>query len=144
MVLYKEHVRNECVSGQYKYVFELIKYDNDDKLVLQEVKLYLKDGEKEIGHFKVEGFLHDTTNSPYNSGRTMDMTIDLDPTHHKKGLSRSMMKYLFKNSEEYFGKIPLDHNIYIDADGSAGFWDAIGMSPNRRTYETSRDQLEGA
>lgn len=72
----------------------------------------------------------------------MDMTIFLEPRHTGKGLSKKMMKYLFECSENIFGKIPNDHNIYIDADGSDWFWNKIGMKEN--TNYTSEQDEEGA
>lgn len=152
-------LQTECRNDDgFRFVFEL-KIVPGERIVSQIVNLYHNDSKDEIGYFKVDGYsnhvnnitnLKDEIGSPYNlfhnmnmtntMGMTkiMDMTIDLKPIYHKKGLSRRMMKYLFDNSEKYFGEISLDHNIYIDADGSAGFWDAIGMKPNR-TYDTVRE-----
>lgn len=135
-------VQREFVDGEYKFIFKLYKQENNPHY-LQIVTLYFMNDQNEIGHFKVEGFSNGN-GSPYKSGRTMDMTIYLDSIHNGKGLARLMMKYLFESSENYFGEIPGDHNIYIDADGSNGFWDAIGMKLNIRTYETQRNHLEGA
>ena len=134
-------LQTECRNEDgFRFVFEL-KKDPRERLVSQIVTLYHnKDSTKEIGHFKVEGYSeHVNIVSPYNLGHTMDMTIYLDDDFQGKGLARSMMKYLFKNSESYFGSIPLEQNIYIDADGSDGFWDWIGMKPNIRTYNTVRE-----
>ena len=140
-------LQTECRNDDgFRFVFEL-KIVPGERIVSQIVNLYHNDSKDEIGYFKVDGYsnhvnnitnLKDKIGSPYNLFHNMDMTIDLEPIYHKKGLSRRMMKYLFDNSKKYFGKISLDHNIYIDADGSAGFWDAIGMKPNR-TYDTVRE-----
>jgi hypothetical protein len=135
--------RFEQTIGDYKYVFKLYNSENDP-YYLQMVTLYYQDMNNDIGHFKVEGFSDGNGNrTPYNSGRTMDMTIFLEPEHTGRGLSRGMIKYLFTCSEEIFKGIPNDHNIYIDADGSNGFWYAIGMRTNKY-YTTERNQLEGA
>ena len=133
-------LQKECRNEDgFRFVFEL-KKDPRERYVSQIVTLYdNEDTTKEIGHFKVDGFSEDVNIvSPYNLHHTMDMTILLNDEFQKRGLSRSMIKYLFENSESYFGSIPLHQNIYIDADGSDKFWDCIGMRPNTRTYTTVR------
>lgn len=129
------------VDGEYIYVYEMINKE-DNPHYLQTVTLYEKKSDTEVGHFKVDGFSGNGNESPYKSGRTMEMTIFLEPEHTRKGLSKKMMKYLFECSEKIFGPIPNDHNIYIDADASDWFWNKIGMKENR--YYTSQRDLEGA
>ena len=133
--------RFEQVDGNYMFVYEIKKYENNPHY-LQTVTLYYDNYENEVGHFKVDGFSGNGNESPYNSGRTMDMTIFLEPEHTGKGLSKKMMKYLFECSENIFGKIQNDHNIYIDADGSDWFWNKIGMIDNTN-YISEQDE-EGA
>jgi len=103
------------VDNEYIFVYEIIKKE-DNPQYSQSVTLYYENRENEVGHFKVDGFSGNRKKSPYNSGHTMDMTIFLEPEHTGKRLSKKMMKYLFECSENIFGKIPNDHNIYIDAD----------------------------
>lgn len=129
------------VDNEYIFVYEIIKKE-DNPQYSQSVTLYYENRENEVGHFKVDGFSGNRKKSPYNSGRTMDMTIFLEPEHTGKRLSKKMMKYLFECSENIFGKIPNDHNIYIDADGSDWFWNKIGMIDNTN-YISEQDE-EGA
>ena len=49
-----------------------------------------------------------------------------------------MCKFLIKNVKD----IRMDQLLFIDADASDGFWEHIGMKPNK--YYNTRRNLEGA
>jgi hypothetical protein len=83
----------------------------------------------------------------YNSG-LLDMSIYIedDPSQtlniclRGKGLARLMIGFLIINNIEPIRK---DQLIFIDSDASAGFWDIIGMIPNRY-YERNDRQVIGS
>ena len=88
---------------------------------------------EELGDFSIFGRLNIDT---------LDMSIYIDdnPNLRNKGLARLMIGYLVMSmmSSEPILK---DTLIYIDADGSAGFWDHIGMSENRDYERTGRNVI---
>ena len=89
---------------------------------------------EELGDFSIDGRLNIDTLS-------MNIYIEDDNTNlRNKGLARLMIGYLamcMMSSEP----ILKDTLIYIDADGSAGFWDHIGMSENRYYERTGRNVI---
>jgi hypothetical protein len=81
------------------------------------------DKDKEIGSFSMGSHP-----SAQFIGSTVDMTIHIEDSHLRTGLSRKMMRDLFAHIIDELG-FP-DCSIYIDTDASSGFWDHIGMIPN--------------
>jgi len=88
---------------------------------------------EELGDFSIDGILNVDTLS-------MNIYIEDKPELRAKGLARLMIGYLamcMMSAEP----ILKDTLIYIDADGSAGFWDHIGMSENRYYERFNRNVI---
>jgi len=77
---------------------------------------------KEIGYFSI----HE---------ETWSMSIYIDEKFQKKGYSRQLIKTVIEPLKE-------TQLLYIDTDASGGFWDHIGMKPNRH-YQSKR-KIQGA
>ena len=100
--------------------------------------VFLSDSEIR-GEFRISGTnwvsLDESDSKKYDSfnGRTSSMGINLDDTLQKKGLSRIIIKYMIKILQN---KGISDHQkLFIDGDGSGGFWDSIGMRENPYGYD---------
>jgi GNAT superfamily N-acetyltransferase len=90
---------------------------------------------KECGSFTVGAI------GGFRSGHTMSMEISIDEEHQKKGYSKRLIKALCQ-----FIRI-IEPNcteqlLFIDTDASGGFWEHIGMKPNRY-YERFTPDREG-
>ena len=99
---------------------------------------YVCDQGAEYGSFEIDG-------PGFDTGETMSMSISIHESQLGKGYAKNLIRETceFIKMEE-FGKIRKDQLLFIDTDASLGFWQYIGMSPNKY-YETSgrnRD-LEG-
>lgn len=88
---------------------------------------------KECGSFIIGGI------GGFHSGHTMSMEISIEEEHQKKGYSKLLIRTLcqFIRIEVYEGQL-----LFIDTDASVGFWDHIGMKPNRY-YERFTPEREG-
>ena len=88
----------------------------------------------ELGHF--------TIHEHYDKFRMLEMTIGIDENYqgkgHAKGLINKLCIYLIENCPAKFN----NKNVYIDADGSGGFWDKIGMKENDE-FCSRPDNYEG-
>ncbi len=77
----------------------------------------------------------------FRSGHTMSMEISIDEEHQKKGYStlliRTLCKFIRTIDVRWEGQL-----LFIDTDASGGFWDHIGMKPNRY-YERFTADREG-
>ena len=109
------------------------------------VKLYHN---KKIGHFTIEGQYnpktgYKNTGDYFDSGNTCSMTINIDESYQGKGLSPIIINYMIHNIERDYPKIRDDQYLYIDADGSAGFWNSIGMKEHEYSFDTTSEELEG-
>ena len=77
----------------------------------------------------------------FHSGHTMTMDINIDDEHKKKGYSVRLIRTLC----EFIKECRVQHEgqlLFIDTDASGGFWDHIGMIPNRY-YERFTNDREG-
>ena len=83
---------------------------------------FLKVDGKEVGYFSIH--------KP-----SWSMSISIEPEYQNKGYARQLMKPIINS-------LPDTQLLYIDTDASQGFWDHIGMKPNR--HYTSRRLIEGA
>ena len=75
----------------------------------------------------------------------LDMSIYIEEDSNElrgKGLAKLMIGFLIINmvNTEIVRK---DHLVFIDTDASAGFWDKIGMIPNRY-YERNQRNINGS
>jgi len=90
---------------------------------------------KDCGSFTLGAF------GGFRSGCTMSMDISIDEEHQKKGYSklliRTLCQYILDTEINYEGQL-----LFIDTDASSGFWDHIGMKPNRY-YERFTPEREG-
>jgi hypothetical protein len=86
----------------------------------------------ELGRFYIDG------------EELLDMSIYIEEDSNElrgKGLAKLMIGFLIINmvNTELVRK---DQLVFIDADASAGFWDKIGMIPNRY-YERNKRNVNG-
>jgi GNAT superfamily N-acetyltransferase len=90
---------------------------------------------KECGSFIIGGI------GGFHSGHTMSMEIFIDEEHQKKGYSmlliRTLCKFISNMESNGGGQL-----LFIDTDASVGFWDRIGMKPNRY-YDRFTPEREG-
>ena len=124
-----------------------VKYEKsiNGNFMKREVTLYHN---KNIGHFTIEGQYepktgYKNTGDYFDSGNTCSMTINIDESYQRKGLSPIMINYMIYNIEKDYPKIKDDQYLYIDADGSAGFWNSIGMKEHEYSFDTTSEELEG-
>jgi hypothetical protein len=89
----------------------------------------------ELGHFTIEGKGYDEFEECFDSGNTCSMTISLDDEIQGKGLSRIMIEHMVENIKLDYPRIRGDQMLFIDGDGSGGFWGHIGMKPHRYGYD---------
>jgi hypothetical protein len=89
----------------------------------------------ELGHF--------TINEHNDEFKMLEMTIGIDEEYQFKGHAKRLMNklcvYLFENYPKKF----INRNLYIDADGSGGFWDKVGMVENDDYDISSGSLVEG-
>ena len=112
----------------------------------REVTLY--HNSQNIGYFMIEGQYkpktgYKNTYNYLNSGNTCSMTINIDNSYQRKGLSPILMNHMIHNIEKDYPKIRDDQYLYIDADGSAGFWNSIGMKEHEFSFDTTPAEFEG-
>jgi len=91
---------------------------------------------KECGSFVIGGL------GGFHSGHTLSMEISIDEEHQKKGYSTLLIRTLCK----FISTMEINCGaqlLFIDADASAGFWDHIGMKPNRYYDRFTPDQEGG-
>jgi hypothetical protein len=74
-----------------------------------------------IGEFRIYG--------TFDTGTPCDMTISINEEYRGKGLSRVLIKRMVEEIKKE--KVRPDQLLCIDVDASNGFWDYIGMKPNR-------------
>ena len=92
-----------------------------------------------IGEFTID------TNSVkpdiFKSIDLLTMSIYLDVKFQGKGIARKMINLLLLFIEQKF-EVRYDKMLFIDTDASVGFWDYLGMKPNRY-YDRCRVKREG-
>ena len=119
------------------YISEEVKMDVLSDPVL--VKFYIEDHDfsnsitmkvdnKEIGDFGIDT----------EDDGTLSLNIFIEDAYQGQGLSTRMIyllcDYLFKKREDYWRA----QMLFIDADGSAGFWEYCGLTINRYGYDWIR------
>ena len=75
----------------------------------------------------------------------LDMSIYIEEDSNElrgKGLAKLMIGFLIINMVKT-ELVRKDQLVFIDADASAGFWDKIGMIPNRY-YERNQRNISGS
>lgn len=83
----------------------------------------------EIGDFTIES---DSINPEDSFTKTSlaSMSIYVNNEYQNRGYAREMICNLVNYIEKNY-KVRKDKMLFIDADASVGFWDYIGMLPNR-------------
>lgn len=114
------------------YEYE-VKYHEKRKMYTYTSRV-LKDTE-EIGTFEIYG-------PGFNTGKTMALNIYIEDEYQGKGLSKKLIKNMCTFLKENVKDIRKDQLLFIDADASDGFWEHIGMKPNK--YYNTRRNVEGA
>lgn len=113
-------------------------YDNTNDIIRRVV--LSDETNPEIGHFTIEGKGYGDSEECFDSGNTCSMTISLDDENQGKGLSRKMIEHMVKNVKKDYSRIRGDQMLFIDGDGSGGFWGYIGMKPHRYGYDYTGDR----
>jgi len=89
---------------------------------MSNLSVSLKVDGSEVGYFSIHK-------------ETMSMSIYIEDAYQNKGYTRALMKPIINDMKD-------TQLLYIDTDASLGFWDHIGMKPNR--HYTSKRKIEGA
>jgi hypothetical protein len=113
-------------------------YDNTNDVIRRVV--LSDETNPEIGHFTIEGKGYGDFEECFDSGNTCSMTISLDDKIQGKGLSRIMIEHMVENIKLDYPRIRGDQMLFIDGDGSGGFWGHIGMKPHRYGYDYTGDR----
>ena len=88
----------------------------------------MKVGEEEIGDFTIDGLIDET----------LSMNISIDDAYQGNGLSTLMIYLLCKHLHNESPDTWDTKMLFIDGDGSAGFWKHCGMKINRYGYDWIR------
>jgi len=91
-----------------------------------------------IGEFKIIAQCNQK-NGCFGTGATHSMSISLDDSFQKKGLSKKMIKHMVDNIRN----VTPEQLFFIDTDASEGFWDHIGMKINPHYNYTENTKAEG-
>lgn len=95
------------------------------------IKTSLVDSGIERGHFTIDIITH-------------SLTISIDDDLQGRGISTLLIKTMVDFCKTIYPNIRHDQLLFIDGDGSGGFWEHIGMKPNRYGYNyRGHRQLEG-
>jgi hypothetical protein len=113
-----------------EYQLSYSKFKSDfDNTIFRKVVLSDAYGD-EVGHFTIEG--KSDTYDFFDTGETCSMTISLEDEVKGQGWSTKMIRLMVENIKKDYPRIRRDQLLFIDADGSEGFWDHIGMVENSR------------
>jgi len=100
------------------------------------------DNKKEIGDFSIESNISlDNVEDAFVCADLASMSIYVLEEYQNQGISRHMISTLFEFIRNNM-RVRSDKMLFIDADASNGFWDYIGMKPNRY-YDRYSIQREG-
>lgn len=100
------------------------------------------DKNKEIGDFTIESFInYGSVEDTFMLTDIASMSIYVLEDYQNQGIARKMISTLVEFIRENY-RVRSDKLLFIDADASNGFWDHIGMRPNRY-YESNYTRREG-
>jgi hypothetical protein len=98
----------------------------------------------ELGHFSLHGLSYMSSRKQqqgpsqlcdiFSSGYPVSMGIGIQPNIRGGGLSRILIYILTQSILQMYPSVarsPSVINLYIDVDASAGFWDKLGMKPEK-------------
>ena len=91
----------------------------------------------ELGHFSLSGLSYQTNKERcdiFNSGKAVSMGIGINENIRGGGLSRILIYIVTQAILQLYPSVreaPYMRNVYIDVDASGGFWDRIGMKPEK-------------
>jgi hypothetical protein len=110
------------------------------------VKIHLNGDE--IGYFIINGTAFKPQCESFGTGRTNDMSIQINDGYKGKGYSRLMVQRMVKGIQSDCPKLDRQQMLFIDMDMSEGFWDHIGMKEGRYGLDAKRQsnrarKLEG-
>lgn len=112
-----------------KTVFK--KYNNTFQ-IKREIQI-LNVNNKKVGEFALSGDSIVNGNEFFDSGNPISMTIYIDNNYRGNNLARLMVGELLLQCIKEF-PVRVDQLLLIDADGSGGFWDSIGMIQGRYSW----------
>jgi hypothetical protein len=124
---------NQSITYDYEKI-----YDSERRVYRTVIA---KDNTKTIGRFIIEGMTN-SVGECFGTGHTCSMSISIDDTYQGRGITRPMILYMIQMIEKEYPQIYYNSNVqqlYIDGDGSDGFWDRIGMIDHRYGYDTKRE-----
>ncbi len=108
-----------------------------DYLYKNKIRIYYVEDKNELGIILYKeriGVGRFTTKNPrIPCLHIQDLSIFIEDKHTKKGLARLMI-CAFVIETLIHKKMHIDRKLFIDTDASDGFWDAIGMKPNKNEH----------
>jgi len=141
--IYTSEISNEIERASVRAVCRTIKLIDKDSYHNHLTKTELDDLEK--GHFTIEG-LGTKQGEKYESfgtGFVNHMTIGIDDELQGKKLSTALIQGMIAGIEREGIRRIDRQKLFIDADGSAGFWDKLGMKENPRAFNFNGPREEG-
>ena len=129
------------LNGRMQEVeFKPSKSVDDRGFVTYKTEIYLNGesedaNEEEYGSFAIEG-------KGFDTGQPMSMTIRIIQSLQGNGYSKILIRETCKLIEKDYRDLRQDQMFLIDGDGSGGFWDRIGMKPNRNASANTNRELE--
>jgi len=140
---YTSEISNEIERSSVRAVCRTIKLIDKSSYHNHLTKTDLDDLEK--GHFTIEG-LGTKQGEKYESfgtGFVNHMTIGIDDDLQGRKLSTALIQGMMAGIEKEGIRRIDRQKLFIDADGSAGFWDKLGMKENPRAFNFNGPREEG-
>jgi len=136
-------ISNEIERASVRTVYRTIKLIDKRSYKDHFTKGELDDLEK--GHFTIEGLGIQQGNKyeSFGTGFVNHMTIGIDDELQGRKLSTALIQGMMAGIEKEGIRRIDRQKLFIDADGSAGFWDKLGMKENPRAFNFNGPREEG-
>jgi hypothetical protein len=140
---YTSEISNEIERSSVRAVYRTIKLIDKSSYHNHLTKTDLDDLEK--GHFTIEGLgaKQGEKYESFGTGFVNHMTIGIDDELQGRKLSTALIQGMMAGIEREGIRRIDDQKLFIDADGSAGFWDKLGMKENPRSFNFNGPREEG-
>jgi len=107
------------------------RYDELNNSLERSIQIKDKSGNV-LAHFTIYGKCGEN-NECFGSKNTCHMTISIDDKYHNRKWSTKLIYYMIISIQK---EIDITNQLlFIDADGSGGFWDHIGMIEYKYGYD---------
>ena len=123
---YKIEYLDKILNDEEVRIYHLIKRINNS--FERVICLVLENGDI-IGEFGIDG---EGVNHQFDSGETNSMRINIEEKYQGFGYSKIMIRYMIDKIYVDIPNMNGEQMLFIDADGSDGFWDRIGMLESKR------------